>query len=228
MQAPKTYEIGNAWVKFPISGYATLQVKTGKIFYSFGTSEPISATDAFSVGHVANISGVDAVYVKTAAINGETSTVVFGETDDNGSGGAGGISSIDGFKPNDSGALRLAAAAVRIIKSSENATAKPALKTAAEFTYYIHITNGTVTLDLSDWNASTHPRLNIRIITTSNLTGKIELIVPGGVMWRLNGSNGAPETINVTTSFRVYDIVNTVGSGPAIVQVYPGRQATTE
>lgn len=82
---PTEFTINDGWQKFTLAGPAVLQVRQGKVFLAYN-EQPAYDRDAYTVSTIFPIRGVTEIFVKTAANNRESSTIVLGDVEESDSG----------------------------------------------------------------------------------------------------------------------------------------------
>lgn len=143
-----------------------------------------------------------------------------GEKGDDGP--AGPVARVDGIDPQFGGNVILSRPAQMYLGGSTT-TLTPVVKKLQNETLYIRAEQGgIVTVDLKNWVVSEMlPQYNLRLIFATNNTGTIRIKAPNTYMYWLDGSYTTPKDIAVGYNLQVYDIFNSVGSGPMIVKKYP-------
>lgn len=101
-------------------------------------------------------------------------------------------------------------------------TITPICKNLQNETLYIHEDGAAiVTVDLANWTVSQLlPQYNLRLVMASNnsFTARIKA---ASYLWTPTGGYVSSYDIPVTHNLVVYDIFNSVGSGPMIVKKFP-------
>lgn len=101
-------------------------------------------------------------------------------------------------------------------------TLTPICKKLQNETLYIHVDRAAVvTVDLANWTVSQLlPQYNLRLVMGSNdrFTARIKA---ASYLWTPTGRYASSYDIAVGRDLVVYDIFNSVGSGPMIVKKFP-------
>lgn len=134
-------------------------------------------------------------------------------------GDPGPVATVEGIAPVNSN-VTLSRPAQMYLSSAGTIT--PICKKLQNETLYIHV-DGTaiVTVDLANWTVSQLlPQYNLRLVMGSNnsVTARIKA---ASYLWTPTGGYVSSYDIVVGPDLVVYDIFNSVGSGPMIVKKFP-------
>lgn len=133
------------------------------------------------------------------------------------------VESVDGILPNPATKNIALTSPVDMKFGAEgNITVSPQIENIKDVSIYVSHDNGIVTINLSSWFNITNPRWNCRIVARTNNGGKLTFNTGSpNRMWRTDGTLGVPEIIDLTSTFQIFDIINTFGGEPALLKIYP-------
>lgn len=188
---------------------------------------PVSPCDCENVSSLRGKSAYE-IWVQQQGPNDDTSLEAFleymkgGKGDPGKKGDTGPVATVDGIDPQFGGNVILSRPS-QIYLGGSTTTLTPVIKKLQNETLYIRAEGGgIVTVDLKNWVVSEMlPQFNLRLIFATNNTGTIRIKPPNTHMYWLDGSYTTPKDIAVGYNLQVYDISNSVGSGPMIVKKYP-------
>lgn len=189
---------------------------------------PVSPCDCENVSSLRGKSAYEIWVQQQQGPNDDTSLEAFleymkgGKGDPGKKGDTGPVATVDGIDPQFGGNVILSRPS-QIYLGGSTTTLTPVIKKLQNETLYIRAEGGgIVTVDLKNWVVSEMlPQFNLRLIFATNNTGTIRIKPPNTHMYWLDGSYTTPKDIAVGYNLQVYDISDSVGSGPMIVKKYP-------
>lgn len=149
-----------------------------------------------------------------------------GEPGQDGQPAEGSVLSVDAILPDSNGELVLSAPR-EIHIENKDITLDVSMTGIQNRGIYVSVTNGLLTLNLTDWDSTQiHPMARVRMVLESNSAGQFVVRGSGATKWvfDLDGVHRYMLPMDIPTAgLTIIDIVNTLGSVPALVWVYPSQ-----